>query len=267
MARDVDSVVVAMPGRPHELMVALLREHPAWLVVEVQLRRDARKRRRWALATALLLDRTGKPGDLVVITPSARVAAWARDVAVVEGPLGTRMGVAPVVILLGRAEAEALLATGRPELAFFAAWAMRRRKGRKARDVVTRALECVAGAGDRPLRARLTRSILSVISDELAGQVREVVMRIRAVDDIPMPKWFNDLEREIEARGEARGVAKGEARGKAAALLAVLSARGLRLDAAARARVDDCADGALLDRWITRAVSAATVEEVFRADG
>jgi len=50
-------------------------------------------------------------------------------------------------------------------------------------------------------------------------------------------------------------------------LFAVLSARGLRLDILARTRVDDCTDGDLLDRWITHAATAATLDEVFSADG
>jgi Uma2 family endonuclease len=71
--------------------------------------------------------------------------------------------------------------------------------------------------------------------------------------------------REGEARGEVRGKAEGlregEVRGKAAALLTVLAARGLEVDAAARARVETCADVALLDRWLARALTVASTRE------
>lgn len=61
--------------------------------------------------------------------------------------------------------------------------------------------------------------------------------------------------------GEVRGEARGEARGKAEALLAVLSARGLSVSETHRARTCGCTDSATLDRWIARAVTAASVDE------
>ncbi|HEU4406845.1 MAG TPA: hypothetical protein VFS43_16375 [Polyangiaceae bacterium] len=62
--------------------------------------------------------------------------------------------------------------------------------------------------------------------------------------------------------GEAKGLREGEAKGKAAALLTVLSARGLEVDGATRARIEACADVAQLDRWLARALGAASAHEV-----
>ncbi|HEU4412803.1 MAG TPA: Uma2 family endonuclease [Polyangiaceae bacterium] len=71
--------------------------------------------------------------------------------------------------------------------------------------------------------------------------------------------------REGEARGEARGkeqgLREGEAKGKAAALLTVLAARGLAVDDATRGRIEACADAARLDRWLARALTAASARE------
>jgi hypothetical protein len=66
-------------------------------------------------------------------------------------------------------------------------------------------------------------------------------------------------------KGEAAGIAKGEAQGKAAAILAVLGARGVHVSDEARARIEACEDGSLLDRWIVRATTAPSVEDVFSA--
>jgi predicted transposase YdaD len=74
------------------------------------------------------------------------------------------------------------------------------------------------------------------------------------------------LEARGEARGKAEGKAEGEARGKADGLLLLLRARGVAVDDVARARVLDCRDLAVLDRWFLRAVHATSVAAVFADD-
>jgi PD-(D/E)XK nuclease family transposase len=66
-----------------------------------------------------------------------------------------------------------------------------------------------------------------------------------------------------EAAGLAKGEAKGEAKGKAAAVLAVLSARGLPVSNEARTRIETCTDVAMLDLWISRAATVSSTEGVF----
>jgi hypothetical protein len=70
-----------------------------------------------------------------------------------------------------------------------------------------------------------------------------------------------------EAKGKADGVAEGKAagiaEGKAAAILAVLSARGVPVSNEARARIEACTDVAMLDRWISRAATVSSIDEVF----
>jgi flagellar biosynthesis/type III secretory pathway protein FliH len=71
--------------------------------------------------------------------------------------------------------------------------------------------------------------------------------------------------REGEAKGlregEAKGLREGEARGKRAALQMVLAARGVEVDDETRARIEVCADLARLDRWLARALTAASARE------
>jgi hypothetical protein len=64
----------------------------------------------------------------------------------------------------------------------------------------------------------------------------------------------------------AKGLAEGEARGEANALLRVLVARGFTVDEPTERRVRACSDLATLERWLTRAVTVATLGDVF-ADG
>ena len=59
------------------------------------------------------------------------------------------------------------------------------------------------------------------------------------------------------------GMARGLAEGKAESVLAVLEARGLEVSAEQRDRISACHDVAELDRWLRRAVTVATVAELF----
>ena len=61
----------------------------------------------------------------------------------------------------------------------------------------------------------------------------------------------------------AEGEAKGEARGEARTILRVLAARGLEVPAEVREQVLSCTDVSQLDIWADKAVTAASLEEVF----
>ena len=86
------------------------------------------------------------------------------------------------------------------------------------------------------------------------GSATAQVARTPAVHTRAVQEWL--------AEGEARG----EARGKADGLLLLLRARGVAVDDVARARVLDCRDLAVLDRWFLRAVHATSVAAVFADD-
>ncbi|WP_437728413.1 Rpn family recombination-promoting nuclease/putative transposase [Sorangium sp. So ce861] len=86
------------------------------------------------------------------------------------------------------------------------------------------------------------------------------------------PEEWEVYERAKMAEQDARGalaVARqeghesGELSGKATAILAVLAARGVSVSAEALARIEACREPATLDRWIRRAATAASIEEVF----
>jgi hypothetical protein len=65
------------------------------------------------------------------------------------------------------------------------------------------------------------------------------------------------------AEGSAEGMAKGETKGTAVAILTVLDARGLSVTPALRKRITVCNDLPLLERWLRRVSTAASVEEAF----
>jgi hypothetical protein len=232
----------------------------AWVLNEIQLTIDPAKQRRWIAAAGVLFDTHGVMGDVVIITHEAHVAEWASVVARVVGPSGTRLTLEPVVLLLSRAEVERLLAAEKPELAVFAAWAVHDQRGREAQEVVRAAAERIEATTDAELRETLTRAMISMLGDPLVAVLKEMWMKPIVFPESPAARELREL---LEARGELRGELRGEAR----ALLTVLAARGLNVDEDTRARIRACVDALTLDRWVTRAVTAATLDDVFATDG
>ena len=250
-------------GEPREVHPDILLESldpPAWALVEPQLDEDAAKLRRWVLMTAAALDRYGVMGDLIIVTPFASVATWAEHLIELAGAAGTRLYLKPVVVLLGETEARALLATGRPELAFFAAWAMQSRYGAAAQQIVETALHTAETEANEALRTELVRAILNVLSAQMYARIREVFMSFQPKSEGPVLRM---LREEFEGLAEKRG----EARGRATVLLRHLSKRGFVVDEAVRERVLACQDVDRLDRWLDRVLTAASLAEVFAADG
>jgi predicted deacylase len=84
----------------------------------------------------------------------------------------------------------------------------------------------------------------------------------RVMDEIQQARELMIHAETAESRGQAKGEAKGRAEAKAEAVLAILAARGIPVDSATQARIAACTDLALLDRWIPRAATAASAEEV-----
>ncbi|WP_394821197.1 hypothetical protein [Pendulispora albinea] len=71
------------------------------------------------------------------------------------------------------------------------------------------------------------------------------------------------MEKGIE-KGMEKGMEKGQATGQAKAVVAVLEARQIHVPDDARDRILACSDLAVLERWVRRAVTVASVDELFR---
>ena len=221
---------------------------------------DDGKQRRWLLGAAALFDQRGEMGDVFVVTHTRATARWARGVATVVGPRGTRLSLEPVVILVTREVAERLLATGRPELAVFASWAVHHQRGPKAVGVVQRAFATAQKAKAKALRDAAIRAIFNMLDGPLREAVHKMMIDFSKIPEGPVHKYIRE---KFEERGEKRGEERGEKRGEAEALLRVLASRGVAVTTAARKRVLACETKATLDRWLDRAATATTLAEVF----
>ena len=232
-----------------------------WTIIELQNRKDESKCRSWPLAVSVLLQRDGM-GDIVVITASRSVAAWAKQAAHHRGERGTSLGLTPVILLLSSDHAAALLDPARPELAIFAVWARCRGHGDEARRVATRAIELTEEL-PAALREAQTRAILAMLSEPLLASLKEMAMDVDKVPETKASRAFRlFFEQRGEARGKAQGEVQGKAQGKREALLAVLAARGLSPTPEERTSIAALTDLAMLDRCIQTAVTAASVGAV-----
>ena len=100
---------------------------------------------------------------------------------------------------------------------------------------------------------RTTIQDLAGVLEPMLGQgAREVVMT-----------EGERLIQQGEVRGMAKGRAEGRAEGRAASVIAVLSARAMRVSDQQREHIEKCADIVTLDRWIVRAATVESVDEVF----
>lgn len=77
-----------------------------------------------------------------------------------------------------------------------------------------------------------------------------------------MHPLLKPLLQELKLPSYSQGLAEGEARGEAKALLTILAERGLTLTEVQQRRVIECADLAMLDHWLKRALSAASVDDL-----
>ncbi len=279
-----------MPGTPHEVLIATLREQPSllgtlvhiltgrtlatglepvdstvrfvkvaevrpdlllaqgprWTLVEVQNAPDPDKRRRWLLAAGVLLDQTGVLGDVIVITAKRSVARWARTVAHVATPLGTRLELTPVVLYVSPETCERLLSEAQPELALIATWAVSHRHGPAAQRVVERAIE-VTDKLPAALQEAQRDAIFTLLSERMMAWLKETMM---TPERIPMSAAALKFKAAIQADGKHR------------AILLVIGARGLVVTAEEQATIEGCADPATLDGWIVKAATAGSVAEV-----
>lgn len=235
-----------------DLVVLLRTQRPVLgIVVEVQLRRDDAKAYAWPLYAAALRARLRCPACLLVVTPDAAVAAWASR-PIDRGqpgspfrPLVLGPNVVPLVTDVDTAR-------GAPELAVLSAQA----HGREARglEVGLASLQAIAELVDD--RGMLYCDLILQALNDNARRTLEALMQSRAYT------YQSDFARKYVAEGEAKGEAKGRAEGEAKALLTILATRGLEVSERQRQTIQQCADLAVLDTWLRRAVTAKSTAEV-----
>jgi len=247
----VDSELTeAIPSARNADLVTLVEDENGRVchvvVVEVQRARDDDKLRAWPLYVAYLGARHGVPVTLLVLAADRAVARWVRTAV----PLGPNMVFTPIVIgsddLPEIRSAEEALA--HPAVAALTALARLDAAGTK--DGRERAIAEVLRICEAFVRADFERrgAYLWLIHGTSHGAFRATLEKL--LGDHGMTALQMILK-------------EGEAKGEAKALLTVLRARGLVVDAALEGRVRGVTDLRQLEAWIERAASATRLEDVF----
>jgi hypothetical protein len=244
-----------------DLVVLLWEGRPVFaIVVEVQLSRDEDKRKTWPLYLSSLRSRVDCPTALLVVAPDAAVARWcARPIELghpgfVLRPLVVGPDAIPVLTDVREARRE-------PELAVLSA--MAHGQGEVGQAIAQAVMGAVVGLEGE--RVRLYVDLVVSSLNEAARHALEELMRSGTYEyQSEFARRYVAQGRE-EGREEGRqeGLQEGLQKGEKVALLEVLDARGLEVDVEARQKILECTRPAQLKRWLRRAVTVRSVQELF----
>ena len=226
-------------------------------VFEVQLDRKDRKRYTWPLYAVAARARHECPFILTVVTPDATVAQWADQpielgngsfAPCVIGPQGI-----PQVTDHDQALRE-------PQLAVLSAVAHGRGDVATAMAIGRAAIDAARALAEeqRLLYSGLIEKALS----EAARKALEMDPQIKQFFSEAHQRSYARGEAEGEAKGLAKGKAEGLAKGKAESLRMILQQRGLAMTDEQQRQILSCTDVTILDRWLTRVLSVASVDEL-----
>lgn len=210
------------------------------IAVEVQLRRDDRKRFSWPVYGTVARARHGCDACLLVVSPEESVARWARQAI----PLGG--GSTFMVSVIGpddlpRPTAEQ--AREQPHLAMLSTLAHAR--GPEDAPLVVDVLKTLGetrGSDAMPYH----QLVLASLREAVRAAVEELMklITVENIDPILKPAYL-----------------RGREEGRAEALLRVLTTRGLTVTEEQKARVLGCGDSEQLNLWLDQALVARSTEE------
>jgi hypothetical protein len=259
---DVTLSQVAPAEYRADAVVLFTKRKPVFgVIIEAQLRPKKDKRFTWPLYAVGARARERCPFVVLVVAPDAATARWAaRPIELGGGNQYTPLVVGPDGVPKltdpGRARRE-------PQLAVLSVMA-------HGRGEVTTAAAIGAAAAKAILRlSEEQRMLYSLLIEANLSEAAR-----KAIEMQPgLEKFFSEAQRrnfergraEGEARGKAEGEARGKAEGEAAALLKILTRRGLTLTAEQRRCIMGCTDVAMLERWLDRALSVSSVAELLAA--
>ncbi|MDC0711989.1 hypothetical protein POL68_26210 [Stigmatella sp. ncwal1] len=236
-----------------DLVVLLLEGKPVFaIVVEVQLARDEDKRKTWPLYLTSLRSRVGCPTALLVVAPDASVARWcAQPIELghpgfILRPLVAGPDAIPVLT-------DEQAARRDPELAVLSAMAHGHAEVGAA--IAHTVLAAVEGLDAERIRLYVDLTLSSL--NEAARHALEALLQSGHYE------YQSEFARKYVAQGLEKGREEGLQEGERAALLEVLDARGLSVDAEARQRILACTDLPQLKLWLRKAVTMQSVQELF----
>jgi len=232
-----------------DVVVLFVEDKPVFgAVLEAQLQPDPRKLFTWPLYAVAARARHECPFVVVAATPDPETARWAAQ------PIDLGAGLFYRVLVVGPDGVpiitDAERAIGDPYLAMLSVMA----HGQGDQDVALAIAQATAAA-IRTLPRQDQRLLYWFIILSSLGEAAR-----KAFEMLPnIQPFLSETQRRVFAEAEA----KGKAEGKAEDILKILAKRGISMAEAQRQRILDCADLAMLDRWFDRALTVATIDDLF----
>jgi hypothetical protein len=210
-------------------------------IFEVQLERKERKRYTWPLYAVAARARHECPFVLTVVTPDPAVARWAgRSIELGNGAFVPRViGPEGIPRVTDRDQA-----VRQPQLAVLSVMA---HGGSEVATAVAIGRAAVTAILTLPEEQRLLYSVL--IERALSEAARKALEMEPQIE-----KFFTEAHRRSYDQGEAKGEAK--------ALLMILKRRGLAITDEQQQQIGTCTDLPTLDRWLDRALSITSVDDL-----
>ena len=216
------------------------------VIVEAQLKTEARKQYTWPLYAVSARARHECPFMVLVITLDPQVARWASQaIDLGDGNLFRPRVMGPDQI---PKVMDADVARRDPQLAVLSTAAHGKGDPGTAVRIALAAIDAISALPEDQRRV-----YSDLIEASLSEAARKVLMTL------PQNQPFYS---EFGRRSYERGVGEGKAEGKAEALLKFLALRGLAISDVQRRRILECADTATIDGWLDRALSVASVDEL-----
>lgn len=240
---DLNDVVPAEYAA--DLVVLLVDGKPVFaIVVEVQLARKERKRFTWPVYGTGLRARFECEAVVLVVVPDAKLAGWAAEpIRLGPGsifqPLVLGPDAVPVVVDRARAQVD-------PELAVLSVMAHGRGDVDLAVQIALAAVAGVTGVAD-PERFVLYSDLIEAALSEAARKAFQM-----------LPEGY-----EFQSETVRKSIEKGRIAEKAADVIAFLEARGLEISEAQRERIIETTDLDALNKWVRRAATVASVDDLF----
>lgn len=232
------------------------------IVVEVQRQEDPDKK--FSLPVYVAVVRAKKRCDAIVlvVAPSAEVAAWAAQPIDLGLGLGhvTPLVLGPAVVpeITDPAEAEK-----ETELAVLSAVA--HGNGPNGVAVVKAALRAL-GQLDQSYAAVYFQILWNGLREPMRQALEALVMERQIEGEATFPPFIQKLidrgKLEGLREGKLEGLREGELQAKRDTLLRLVARAGIALTETERARIQGCTDSATLDHWVDNVLGAKTATDV-----
>ncbi len=228
------------------------------IVLEVQRDEDPDKKYSWPVYVSVVRARKRCGTVVLVIAPDAAVAAWAAE----NIDLGLGQGNLKPLVLGPAAVAEItdpVVAAQEVELAVLSAVA--HGNGPNGLAVVLAALTAL-GRLDQEHAAVYFQVIWNALREPVRRALEALVMERQTQGKATFPPFAQQLIERGKSEGLKEGRTEGRTEGVAGALLTVLRVRGITVPDAVRERILAEKDPAVIERWLERAIVAASIAEV-----